>query len=103
MRILTYPTVFVMEKGSAVREFYKVLAACTEMIVKVLHYKICAESLVMDKSFNDQELSDIMKEIEALEQDFADSPGVSSESPVADEFDAEPTSEESSTGHTLQN
>lgn len=25
----------------------------------------------MDKSFNDQELSDIMKEIEALEEDFA--------------------------------
>lgn len=24
----------------------------------------------MDKSFNDDELSDIMKEIEALEQDF---------------------------------
>ncbi len=26
----------------------------------------------MDKSFNDQELSDIMKEIEALEEDFSD-------------------------------
>jgi hypothetical protein len=26
----------------------------------------------MDKSFNDQELSDIMKEIEALEEDFTD-------------------------------
>jgi uncharacterized protein YkuJ len=28
----------------------------------------------MDKSFNDQELSDIMKEIEALEEDFSDEP-----------------------------
>jgi len=28
----------------------------------------------MDQSFNDQELSDIMKEIEALEQDYGDTP-----------------------------
>lgn len=28
----------------------------------------------MDQSFNDQELSDIMKEIEALEQDYGDAP-----------------------------
>lgn len=38
----------------------------------------------MDKSFNDQELSDIMKEIEALEEDFATSDATSS--PVMEEL-----------------
>ncbi len=36
----------------------------------------------MDKSFNDQELSDIMKEIEALEEDFQGEEKVAQASPV---------------------
>ncbi len=46
----------------------------------------------MDKSFNDQELSDIMKEIEALEQDFIPSTEVAAEPTAATETDA-PSSE----------
>lgn len=41
----------------------------------------------MDKSFNDQELSDIMKEIEALEDDFQNEGGSKIEaSPVMEEL-----------------
>lgn len=36
----------------------------------------------MDKSFNDQELSDIMKEIEALEEDFQGEEKVAKVTPV---------------------
>lgn len=39
----------------------------------------------MDKSFNDQELSDIMKEIEALEEDFS-APEEKSQSAVLEEL-----------------
>lgn len=38
----------------------------------------------MDKSFNDQELSDIMKEIEALEEDY--SPSDKASTPVMEEL-----------------
>ncbi len=40
----------------------------------------------MDKSFNDQELSDIMKEIEALEEDFKDETVTDKASPVLHEL-----------------
>lgn len=40
----------------------------------------------MDKSFNDDELSDIMKEIEALEEDFSDTTEKSS-GPVLEKLD----------------
>lgn len=40
----------------------------------------------MDQSFNDKELSDIMKEIEALEEDFTVTDAA--KSPVKDEFSA---------------
>jgi hypothetical protein len=42
----------------------------------------------MDKSFNDQELSDIMKEIEALEEDFAaaEEKKIEAQSPVLEEL-----------------
>jgi hypothetical protein len=43
----------------------------------------------MDKSFNDQELSDIMKEIEALEQDFVAAPELKSDAPVAEVVETE--------------
>lgn len=39
----------------------------------------------MDKNFNDQELSDIMKEIEALEEDFAE-PEDKYDSPLMEEL-----------------
>lgn len=47
----------------------------------------------MDKNFNDEELSDIMKEIEALEEDFA-SDAVAEASPVLAEL-AEMSEEQS--------
>ncbi len=40
----------------------------------------------MDKSFNDQELSDIMKEIEALEEDFHEEDSKVKASPVLHEL-----------------
>ena len=40
----------------------------------------------MDKSFNDQELSDIMKEIEALEEDFSGEEAVHATSSVLEEL-----------------
>lgn len=40
----------------------------------------------MDKSFNDQELSDIMKEIEALEEDFKEEDVQAKASPVLQEL-----------------
>ena len=40
----------------------------------------------MDKSFNDQELSDIMKEIEALEEDFSGEEGAHATSSVLEEL-----------------
>ncbi|WPU64402.1 hypothetical protein [Peredibacter starrii] len=40
----------------------------------------------MDKSFNDQELSDIMKEIEALEEDFSGEEEVHATSSVLEEL-----------------
>ncbi len=46
----------------------------------------------MDKSFNDQELSDIMKEIEALEEDFKDDEIKDTASPVLQELSELPES-----------
>jgi hypothetical protein len=46
----------------------------------------------MDKSFNDQELSDIMKEIEALEEDFKDDEVKDTASPVLQELTELPES-----------
>ena len=40
----------------------------------------------MDKSFNEQELSDIMKEIEALEEDLTTSPAESSTASMEEEL-----------------
>ena len=40
----------------------------------------------MDKSFNDQELSDIMKEIEALEEDYQGEEKVAKVTPVLQEL-----------------
>lgn len=69
--ILTYPTVFVMKKEVKTDILLNVFYTRPIRPRRMLLNKINLNgSLFMDKSFNDQELSDIMKEIEALEEDL---------------------------------
>ncbi len=86
MVILAYPSVFVMKKEVKPDILLNVFFTLSEEHWETLLNKINLNgSLFMDKSFNDQELSDIMKEIEALEEglDIVDE---KSPSPVLEEL-----------------
>ena len=77
---MTYGAVFVMKKRASLTKFLKFLDSAPighqeKFIARgyngyVINKINFAWGHDMDKSFNDQELSDIMKEIEALEDEF---------------------------------
>lgn len=83
---MVYPSVFVMEKEANGCIFLKSALSLTDRaLILSLVNKLTFQELDMDKSFNDDELSDIMKEIEALEKDFKQDE-IKEASPVLEEL-----------------